>query len=191
MKQQKRNLKDLGIDKTWTLFLDRDGVINQRIADDYVKDWTQFVFLPFVMKAIRILSEIFGRIVVVTNQRGVARNLMRDSDLADIHKKMVDALRKAGGRIDCVYACPHDLSAHCSCRKPKTGLAMEAKRDFPSIVFVKSVMIGDDNTDMIFARKLGMKSVLIKNNNRSGSRELMADFVYRDLLDFALALEHQ
>ena len=70
------NLQDLKIDRGWTLFLDRDGVINRRIVDDYVKSWDQFKFLPGVPDAIKRLAGVFGRIIVVSNQQGIGIGLM-------------------------------------------------------------------------------------------------------------------
>ncbi|MBE3119800.1 MAG: HAD-IIIA family hydrolase [Candidatus Atribacteria bacterium] len=188
MKEQKQNLKELGIDETWTLFLDRDGVINKRIEGDYVRKWSQFKFLPSTPEAIRRLSKVFGWIIVVTNQRGVSRNLIRDADLLEIHKKMGDSIIRSGGRIDRVYVCPHDLQNQCNCRKPKPGLALEAKRDFPSVNFSKSIVIGDDDSDVVFAKALNMKSVLILDDDRDEVEEMLADFIFRDLLEFSLSL---
>jgi D-glycero-D-manno-heptose 1,7-bisphosphate phosphatase len=188
MKEQKQNLKDLCVDETWTLFLDRDGVINQRIEDDYVRNWTQFKFLPSAVEALKRLSTIFRRIIVITNQRGIARNIIRDIDLSEIHRNMGESVRGIGGRIDRVYVCPHDMQDHCNCRKPKPGLALEAKKDFPSIVFSKSIMIGDDDSDMAFAKTLNMKSILINDENKNETQKVMADYVFKDLLEFALSL---
>jgi len=70
MRELKEILKSLNINKNWTLFLDRDGVINKKIDGDYVRNWEQFEFLPNVIEALKILNEIFGRIIIVTNQRG-------------------------------------------------------------------------------------------------------------------------
>jgi len=190
MKEQKLSLKELRIDKTWTLFLDRDGVINHKIKGDYVREWTQFKFLPAAKDAIRILANIFGRIIVVTNQRGVARGLVQPVDLTDIHKRMVQKLRKAGGRIDEIYVCTHDRHIHCDCRKPKPGLALAAKRDFPSIVFSKSIMIGDGRNDMIFAKNLKMKSVFIEDYGKLGPRAEKPDFRFNNLYEFASTLKH-
>ncbi|MGD0098819.1 MAG: HAD-IIIA family hydrolase [Acidobacteriota bacterium] len=188
MKEQKPNLKDLNIDETWTLFLDRDGVINYKIEDDYVREWAQFRFLPTAREAIKRLSNVFGKIIVVTNQRGVARKLIQGANLSEIHERMIGTIMKIGGRIDGIYVCPHDLDAQCKCRKPEVGLALEAKRDFPSIIFSKSVMVGDNSSDVVFAKTLNMTSVLIKDDGRDRSQEVMADFIFKDLLEFASSL---
>lgn len=196
MTGRERNLRssafqDLNIDRTWTLFLDRDGVINKRIQGNYVRDWTQFKFLPFAAEAIVKLSKLFGIIIVITNQRGVARNLVSEKDLSEIHKRMTEAVLRKGGRIDQVYVCPHELNEQCSCRKPKPGLAFQAKIDFPSIDFSRSVMVGDDVSDIILAKALKMKSILLTDSGNTDNKVIKADFIFKDLLDFALQMERE
>lgn len=153
------NLSDL--DASWTLFLDRDGVINHRIVDEYVQRPEEFVFLPGVLEAISKFSQIFGRIVVVTNQQGIGKGLMTTADLESIHHKMATEVAKAGGRIDKIYHCP-GLTAHQpACRKPLPGMAMDAISDFPEIDLSKSIMVGDSLSDIEFGRRLGMFTVKI------------------------------
>ena len=94
---------DIDIDKSWTLFLDRDGVINKKLENDYVKSWDEFEFLPGVLKSIQHFSQIFGKIVVVTNQQGIGKGLYTHEDLQNIHHKMIMEITNAGGRIDKVY----------------------------------------------------------------------------------------
>jgi len=149
------------IDKTWTLFLDRDGVINNLIEDGYVKSWEHFEFLPGVLEAIRLLSQIFGKIVIVTNQRGISRKLMTTEDMDEIHSLMLKEIKDAGGRIDKIYYCPHLVEDDCDCRKPKTGMPLQAKKDFPGIDFSKSVIAGDSQNDMEMGQRLGMTTVFI------------------------------
>ena len=159
------------IDSSWTLFLDRDGVINRRIPGQYVEDWSSFEFLPGTREAIARFSKIFGHIVVVTNQQGIGKGLMTTTQLEQIHQQMLSAIQDAGGRIDAVYFCP-DLSIHNPpCRKPNTGMGHQAKADFPTINFSKSVMVGDSASDIAFGRRLGMQLVLIegKGEEVSGS----------------------
>jgi D-glycero-D-manno-heptose 1,7-bisphosphate phosphatase len=83
------NLNDLNIDNSWTLFLDRDGVINNRIIDDYIKDWEDFEFIDRVLEAMQKLSLIFGKILIVTNQQGIGKGLMIENDLNKVHAKMM------------------------------------------------------------------------------------------------------
>jgi len=166
MKKQREILKTLNIDKTWTLFLDRDGVINRKIDGDYVRNWQQFEFLPKVLEALEILNNIFGKIIIVTNQRGIGRGLMREKDLLDIHSNMLNILSDKNIEIDKIYYCPHDYEKEdCICRKPKIGMALQAKKDFPDIDFKKSIMVGDSISDIEFGNNAGMISILIDESN--------------------------
>ena len=179
-------LKDLTIDKTWTLFLDRDGVINYKIENDYVRNIDQFQLLPHVLDALKGISIIFGRIIVVTNQRGIARGLITQEELTSIHNMLVDKINISGGRIDRIYTCPHDYEDNCNCRKPKIGMALLAKKDFPEIDFKKSIMVGDSESDMIFGQNIGMTTVMISNSlmNSSSSKQIR----YSCLYDFYLSI---
>ncbi len=147
-----------------TLFLDRDGVINKRLIDDYVKSVDEFVFEEGVPEAIAKLSKRFERIVVVTNQQGVGKGLMSEKTLQEIHRYMKGEIEKAGGHIDAIYFCPDLKNTKSLYRKPNIGMGLHAKRDFPEIRFNQSVMIGDSISDMKFGKKLGMKTVFISND---------------------------
>ena len=163
---------ELPVAKYHTLFLDRDGVINKHRLNDYVKEWSEFEFLPKVKEAFSILAGYFKLIIVVTNQRGVGKGLMTESELQEIHKRMVSAIAKSGGRIDAVYFCT-DTNHDSPNRKPNVGMALQAQKDFPEIVFEKSIMIGDSSSDMEFGEKLGMKSYLV---NQGIQKEGLWDF---------------
>jgi D-glycero-D-manno-heptose 1,7-bisphosphate phosphatase len=145
----------------WTLFLDRDGVINRRLPGDYVKTWPQFEFLPGVLTAIAGFSTLFKRIIVVTNQQGIGKGLMNEVQLAGIHGRLKETVEAAGGRIDAVYFCPHLAADNCTCRKPNPGMALQAQADFPEIDFSRSVMAGDTASDIQFGLNLGMITVCI------------------------------
>ena len=161
-----------------TLFLDRDGVINKKIENDYVRNWGQFELLPNVIEALKILNNLFNRIIIVTNQRGIGRGLMSEKDLEEIHKNMLSIFEKEGIKIDKIYYCPHDYEKEaCNCRKPKIGMALQAKKDFPDINFKNSIMVGDSLSDVEFGRNAGMKSILIGND-------------FKDLYDFAINLQN-
>lgn len=160
-----------------SLFLDRDGVINVHRIDDYVKTWEEFEFLPGVLDAFPLLSRYFKHIFVVTNQRGVGKGLMSEEDLLDIHKRMSNEIEKWGGRVDQIYYCS-DVSNESQNRKPNSGMALQAKKDFPDIEFEKSVMIGDSQLDMEFGNRLGMKTIFIDKQNQSDS-----------LINFAKSIE--
>ncbi|GAB5540106.1 MAG: D-glycero-alpha-D-manno-heptose-1,7-bisphosphate 7-phosphatase [Salibacteraceae bacterium] len=154
------------IDNSWTLFLDRDGVINQRLENDYVKTWNEFEFLRGVMEALAVAKGLFKTIVIVTNQQGIGKGIMTESDLKDIHTRMVKAIESSGGRIDKVYHCPELATANPDCRKPNVGMAMSAKQDFPEIDFKRSLMVGDSPSDMEFAQRLEMHGAYIGNDAR-------------------------
>ncbi|HRD07310.1 MAG: HAD family hydrolase [Saprospiraceae bacterium] len=147
------------LDKDWTLFLDRDGVINRKLEADYVKSISEFDLLPGVLEALYLLDPFFVHIVVVTNQQGIGKGLMTVDGLSWIHKFLFHELENAKARIDAVYYCPHLSAIGCSCRKPAPGMAIAAKNDFPSIDFNKSIIVGDSISDMQFGRNLGMKTV--------------------------------
>ncbi|MFH0865842.1 MAG: HAD-IIIA family hydrolase [Bacteroidota bacterium] len=160
MKKRSTNLSE-NIDKSWTLFLDRDGVINKRIVNDYVLEWNQFEFQDGALESMKIFSSVFGKIIVVTNQQGIGKGYMTEPDLLKIHANMISVIESKGGRIDAVYYSPFLKESNHLTRKPNIGLALMAKKDFPSIDFKKSVMAGDSHSDMEFGHRLGMINVLI------------------------------
>lgn len=154
------------IDNTWTLFLDRDGVINRRIENDYVKTWEEFEFLDGALEAIALAKDLFQTVVVVTNQQGIGKGIMTEASLAFIHTQMVKSIEEQGGKIDKVYHCPELASANPASRKPNVGMAMSAKVDFPEIVFKKSLMVGDSPSDMEFGQRMEMKTAFIGSDSR-------------------------
>jgi len=172
--------------QAWTLFLDRDGVINKKLPDDYVKSWSEFEFLPGVIESVMLLRKFFSRILVISNQQGIGKGIMSEADLKAIHDKMHDEIEFNGGLIDAVYFCPDLATSQSPNRKPETGMAMQAKRDFPEIEFSNSVMVGDALTDMEFASRLGMVAVylgadkqIIENN------KYKINYVFNNLKEFA------
>jgi D-glycero-D-manno-heptose 1,7-bisphosphate phosphatase len=156
------------INKTWTLFLDRDGVINSRKMNDYVYSIEEFEFLPKVKEAISFFTEIFGKIIVVTNQQGIGKNLMTKCNLSEIHRYMLEEIKKSGGEIHAVYFAPELKSDINSTRKPKADMALQAQKDFPEINFEKSIMVGDTDSDILFGTNLGMKTVRILSDEKIG-----------------------
>ena len=93
------------IDKNWTLFLDRDGVINHEKANDYIHKWSEFIFYDAVLEAMAIFSKKFKHIVVVTNQKGIGKGVTKEENVVHLHKKMKAAVEENGGRIDAIYYC--------------------------------------------------------------------------------------
>jgi D-glycero-D-manno-heptose 1,7-bisphosphate phosphatase len=177
------------IDAGWTLFLDRDGVINHEKEQSYILHYEEFVFYEGVQEALRILAGIFGRIVVVTNQRGIGKGLMTKEDLTDIHENMLKEVEKAGGRIDRVYYCDSLSDAHPG-RKPNPGMAFQAKEDYPEIDLKRSVMVGNNISDMDFGRNAGMLTVFLRTT-RPGFvlPHSSIDLAFNSLYEFAKALQ--
>ncbi len=178
-------LKDLNIDKNWTLFLDRDGVINKKLDNDYVKHWIEFEFIENVTKAVPLLNSKFGILVVVTNQQGIGKGLYRVEDLELIHKNMNYEISYLGGKIDKVYYSPYLANENHPTRKPGIGMAKQAQQDFPQIDFSKSIIVGDSLSDMAFGRNAGMKTVYINSENIKNE---LIDVTFSSLYKFSLAL---
>ncbi|HYE74828.1 MAG TPA: HAD-IIIA family hydrolase, partial [Blastocatellia bacterium] len=117
-------------------------------------------FLPQAKEALAELSKNNLRLIIVTNQRGIALGLMTEQELWLIHQRMVEELNQAGAKITAIYHCPHDRN-QCACRKPQTGLFLKAKEDFPEIDFARSVMIGDSVSDIEAGIKAGCQTIFI------------------------------
>lgn len=149
------------IDKTWTLFLDRDGVINEDKEGSYIFTPDEFIFSPGAPALFKILTERFARIIVVTNQRGIGRNLMTVDTLNEIHRKMINGINNAGGRIDAIYSA-NSIHNDDLLRKPNVGMFLQARKDFPAILPERSLMIGNNLSDMQFARNAGIYAVFVK-----------------------------
>jgi D-glycero-D-manno-heptose 1,7-bisphosphate phosphatase len=147
-----------------TVFLDRDGVINRKMPEGrYVTSWHEIEFLSGVVEAIRRLNEAGVRVLVVSNQRCIALGICTRAEVDRIHKKMLESLRDQGARIDQVYLCEHDRGV-CDCRKPRTGLFLQALADFPQIEAATSVMIGDSFSDIEFGHRAGMRTIFIEGD---------------------------
>jgi histidinol-phosphate phosphatase family protein len=140
------------------VFLDRDGVINVKMPEgEYVTDWRLFEFLPGAVDAVARLRAAGLRVVVVTNQRGVALRHMSAAAVEAVHAKMIEA----GVEVDAVYYCPHD-DGQCDCRKPRTGMLERAAREVPGVELGPSAaIVGDSETDMEAGRALGLRLVKI------------------------------
>ncbi len=172
------------IDQSWTLFLDRDGVINVNKDDSYVFNRGEFVFKAGTLEAMAELSEMFQRIIVVTNQRGIGRGLMTAEDLDDIHLYMKESVISAGGIIDAIFYCTAINHDHPD-RKPNPGMGMRAKEKYPEIDFSKSIVIGDKASDMRLGRNLGSKTVLISSNTYKDKINIEeVDLICGSLLEF-------
>ncbi len=172
--------------KQWTLWLDRDGVINlppqETAGTDYVLRWADFEFFEGALEGLAALSMIFRRIFVVTNQQGVGKGLMSAADLADIHTRMCEAVRAAGGCIDAVYAATELATGDFWQRKPYIGMALQAKREFSDIDFEKSVMLGDSERDLQFAENAGIAQSVFVDRALRPAKEAFGKEKYNRLL---------
>ena len=155
-----------------TLFLDRDGIINRRIVGGYVTDIEQFEFKSDFLETMGQLSRSFKKIFVITNQQGVGKGIMTMEQVDAVHGYMCRELSARGIEITGVYVCPHLAAEGCRCRKPRTGLAEQAKHDHPDIDFSNSVMIGDALSDLLFGRACGMKTVFVNDSQISVTKEI-------------------
>ncbi len=141
------------------IFLDRDGVINERIVGGYVTNWDAFQFLNGVVPVLRELSRLRLPLIVVSNQAGVGRGFMSRTALANITERFVGRLARARVSIAAVYYCPHAPDAGCRCRKPRPGLLLQAARDW-KIDLGRSILIGDSPSDVGAAQAAGCLSIL-------------------------------
>lgn len=173
------------IDKTWTLFLDRDGVINYEDVGSYITRWEDFKFYDGVLEALSIFKQKFGHIFIVTNQRGISKGLMTEQDLLDIHSNMLGMIEAYGGQINRIYYCA-DMDNESINRKPNPGMGFQAKKDYPMIDFNRSIMIGNTMNDMIFGKRLGMFTFFISSNRTPPQMpDATTDAVYPSLIKVA------
>jgi len=155
------NFQDYLIKADSALFIDRDGVINLLREQDYVKQKHEFILLNETIPALEIFKKLFKRIFIVTNQQGIGKGLMIDS-IHEIHSYFLSLLPESL-RPDNIYHCPHLSSQLCACRKPKPGMALMAKNDFPEINLNSSFMIGDSLSDMEFAKNADIQGLFISH----------------------------
>jgi len=175
-------------DGDWTLFLDRDGVINFEKNNDYVKTWAEFKFYEESIVALPLLAQKFSTIVITTNQKGVGKELMSEADLAHIHQNMLLEINKVGGRIDHIFYCT-DLDNASINRKPQPGMAFQAKEKYPQIDFTKSIMVGNRTSDMEFGRNAGLHTVFLATTHpETAYPNALIDYRFNHLLEFAEAL---
>ena len=177
-------------DKSWTLFLDRDGVINRRLPGRYVTTLKELEYLPGSLQAIVKLNYIFDRIFIVTNQKGVGKGIMSQEDLDHIHDKMRIDLNNKGGNLTAIYAATEAAFSSKSQHKPNLGMGLQAKAAFPEIDFKKAIMVGDSISDIEFGNQFGMWTVLIegKEEEKVASAKIKVNQRAISLYDWSLSL---
>ncbi len=169
------------IDNTWTLFLDRDGVINKRIFGGYITNSSEFEFITGVLESIKYFSSIFYKVIVVTNQQGVGKGIMNELQLTDLHKYMISEISKVGGKVDDIYYCTKLAADINNCRKPSIKMAQNAITDFPKINLTKSIMVGDSQSDIEFGINAGMKTVFVTNDGTGSLPDGLSDITINNL----------
>jgi histidinol-phosphate phosphatase family protein len=178
------------INKDWTLFLDRDGVLNHDKPDSYIFNPGEFRFYDGVLDSMEYFAKRFNHIILVTNQRGVGRGLMSEDALMEIHGDMIESIRAANGRIDQIFYCISTDNDHPN-RKPNSGMAWLAKKEFPEIEFSRSIMVGNNLSDMKFGRGAGMFTVFLRTTIPNlGLPDADIDLVFDSLEEFAKALQN-
>ncbi|AEH45179.1 histidinol-phosphate phosphatase family protein [Thermodesulfatator indicus DSM 15286] len=171
------------------VFLDRDGTINEEV--NYLRNPKDFRLLPGVPEAIRLFKKAGFAVLVITNQSGLARGYFSPDTLQAIHQKMLKELSTRGATIDGIYFCPHHPEENCECRKPKPGLIKKASQEL-KLDLSRAYVIGDRDTDILLAKNIGAKSVLVLTGY--GEQELLQtlpklgikpDLIAKDLLEAA------
>jgi D-glycero-D-manno-heptose 1,7-bisphosphate phosphatase len=143
------------------VFLDRDGVINRKAADgEYVTRWEDFHFLPGVADAISLLDRAGWSVIVISNQRCVAKGLLTIAELETIHRNMLEELAASGAKLDGIYYCPHDEEPPCACRKPSPGMLLRVAQEH-QIDLTSSWMVGDSESDIEAGKRAGCRTVRI------------------------------
>lgn len=176
------------------IFLDRDGTLNEERG--YINHIDRFILIPGVPKAVKLINDLGYLAIVITNQSGIARGYYDLARLKTYHNKLKKELSEAGAKLDAIYFCPHHpqgkvkkYAIECDCRKPKTGMIDQAIKDF-EIDLEHSFLIGDRYRDILFGKKLNMKSILVKTGYGKGEWEfekytwkVQPDYVAENLLE--------
>ncbi len=173
-------IKEWNIDSSWSLFLDRDGVINERIWNGYVLNYEQFVFKAHSLVALKFLTHYFSYTIIVTNQQCVSKKLITVKELDEIHDQMLTEITQFGGKINSVFAATEHKGKTPFRRKPNNIMGLEAQEMFPRIDFTKTIMIGDTDSDIEFGKNLGMKTILLKSDEKN---TIQADFEISNLIE--------
>jgi D-glycero-D-manno-heptose 1,7-bisphosphate phosphatase len=155
-----------------TVFLDRDGTINVKAPEgDYITTAADVRLLPGAGEAIRLLNASGRLVVVVSNQRGIARGRFTAQQLDEVTDRLVALLAEPGAHVDAFYYCPHEADA-CDCRKPLPGLLLRAARELPGVDLTDAVLIGDADSDLLAAAAAGVPA--IKVGGRPASAAVVA-----------------
>jgi len=161
------------------VFLDRDGTMAKDVH--YCRRPEDFRLFPNTAKAIKLLSEHGFKVIVITNQSGIARGYFTEEALAQIHEKMKAELAKEGAWIDGIYYCPHHPDDNCNCRKPKPKLVLQAAKEH-DIDLKHSFVVGDLSLDIDMGKAVGCKTILLLDSPQE-DMNISPDYIASDLLE--------
>jgi len=181
---------------TKAVFLDRDGTINEEMG--YINHVSRFKIFNYVPQAIRLLNEAGYKVIVVTNQSGVARGYFSEELVNKLHQSLIEKVKESSAEIDKIYYCPHHPTEglrkyrlDCECRKPKTGMIEKARREF-NLDMSSSYLIGDRYKDIVFGKKTGLHSIIVltgygrgEYTYQRGSWKIRPDHISENLLEAA------
>lgn len=188
--------------KKAAVFLDRDGTINEEMG--YINHRDRFIIFPFVAESIKIFNSLDFRVIVVTNQSGIARGYFDESLVVELHDRLINEMKEQNAIIDAIYYCPHHPGEgtgkyiiDCNCRKPRPGMIEAAVKEY-EIDLDESYMIGDRYKDILFAKRLNIKSAFVLTGYGKGeyehqrdSWEYLPDLVGENLLAVAKMIKNQ
>jgi D-glycero-D-manno-heptose 1,7-bisphosphate phosphatase len=160
------------------IFIDRDGVIN--IEKNYLYKIKDFEFCPYVIESLQELQNIGYKFIIVTNQSGIGRGYYTEEDFNKLTNYMLDLFKKNNIKILDIFHCPHNPNDNCNCRKPKIGMFESAKQKY-DINTSKTIMIGDKNSDMLFAKNSKIKTKILVKTGHTIDDTSNADYVCNDL----------
>lgn len=178
------------------VFIDRDGVINKKLAEgEYVTQPSEFRLLPGSADALALLNADGRKVIVVTNQRGIALGRLSIRGLDRVHEELARQLRAHSAHVDAIYYCPHtEADPGCDCRKPQCGLLERAFRDFPRARRDNSILIGDSLSDIQAGINFGLRTIFIDGDQRvrNGTKEAkdLADATATSLLKAVMTYVH-
>lgn len=164
------------------IFLDRDGTISDN-KQDYIHKIEDFQFLPGAIEALQVLSKTDYKIIIITNQSGIARGFYTEDAFKTLSRWFLETLQEKGVLIDRIYHCPHAPDEDCPCRKPEIGMLMQAVKDF-GISLNSSWLIGDDPKDVIMGRMANVKTIKLGTKMPS-SLKLQPNYYAKNLLEAA------
>lgn len=163
------------------IILDRDGVINED-SDDYIKTPNEWIPIPRSLEAIARLNQAGHRVVVATNQSGIARGLYTEDMLGQIHEKMTASLASVGGHLEGIFYCPHHPDEKCECRKPKPGMLHQIARQFQTD-FSDALVVGDAKRDIDCAHAVNCRAVLVRTGKGMRTLEYYPEWVVCPVFD--------